>query len=54
MVQGYNIVRGDNSTNTRRGGVCAYLKESLSLRSVACPYLKECFFRGFYSRQKSL
>ena len=40
-IQGYNLVRTDHPDNTERGGVCIYYKESLHVRVINLPYLKE-------------
>ena len=31
MIEGYNIVRSDHTSNSRRGGVFIYYKQSLAL-----------------------
>ena len=31
---GYNLVREDHPSNTKRGGVCGYYKSSLSFRVI--------------------
>ena len=36
----HNLVRADNPNNTKRGGICAYFKESLPVRSVTASYFK--------------
>ena len=38
----YNLIRADHLSNTRRGGLCIYFKESLSLRLYNANYLYEC------------
>ena len=40
-VDGYNLVRADHPDNIKRGGVCIYYKESLPVRVISLPYLKE-------------
>ena len=35
MLEGYNLIRSDHPSNTKRGGVCIYYKESLA---VHCRY----------------
>ena len=40
-IDGYNSVRTDHPNNIKRGGVCIYYKESLSVRVISLPYLKE-------------
>ena len=34
MLEGYNLIRSDHPSNTKRGGVCIYYKESLAVRLV--------------------
>ena len=41
-VPGYNLIRADHLSNTKRGGVCIYFKESLPLRLYNVSYLNEC------------
>ena len=41
-VPGYNLVRSDNPSNKKRGGVCIYYKSYLPLRIIDINYLKEC------------
>ena len=36
-----NLVRADHLNNIKRGGVCIYYKESLTVRVISLPYLKE-------------
>ena len=40
-IDGYILVRADNSNNIKRGGVCIYYKESVPVRVMSLPYLKE-------------
>ena len=40
-IDGYNLIRADHPNNTKRGGVCIYYKESLPVRVISLPYLKE-------------
>ena len=40
-IDGYNLVRADHPDNIKRGGVCIYYKESLPVRVISLPYLKE-------------
>ena len=39
---GYNLVRADSPTNTKRGGVCIYYHNSLSLKEIDIQFLNEC------------
>ena len=41
MIEGYNLIRSDHSSNTKRGGVCIYYKESLAVRIVNITSLTE-------------
>ena len=40
-IDGYILVRADHPNNIKRGGVCIYYKESLPVRVISLPYLKE-------------
>ena len=42
MIEGYNLIRSDHPSNTKRGGVCIYYKESLAVRIVNITSLTEC------------
>ena len=41
MLVGYNLIRSDHLSNTKRGGVCIYYKESLAVRLVGITSLPE-------------
>ena len=41
-LPGYNLVRKDNPTNTKRGGVCIYDHNSLPLKVIDIQFLNEC------------
>ena len=40
-IDGYNLVGADHPNNMKRGGVSIYYKESLPVRVISLPYLKE-------------
>ena len=40
-IPGYNLVREDHSSNSKRGGVCAYYKSSLPFKVINVKYLQE-------------
>ena len=42
MIEGYNFIQSDHPSNTKRGGVCIYYKESLALCIVNITSLTEC------------
>ena len=42
VISGYNLIRSDHPSNTKRGGVCLYYKNYLPLRVLNISYLKEC------------
>ena len=42
MLDGYKLIRSDHPSNTKRGGVCIYYKESLAVRLVGIISLPEC------------
>ena len=41
-IKGYKLVRADHPNNMKRGGVCAYFRESLAVRVVPNHHLSEC------------
>ena len=42
MLDGYNLIWSDHPSNTKRGSVCIYYKESLAVHLVDITYLPEC------------
>ena len=42
MIEGYNLIQSDYPSNTKRGGVCIYYKESLAVCIVNITSLTEC------------
>ena len=42
MLDGYNLIWSDHPSNTKRGGVCIYYKDSLAVRLVDITSLLEC------------
>ena len=42
MLEGHNLIRSGHPSNTKRGGVCIYYKESFAVPSVHITYLPEC------------
>ena len=41
-INGYKMVRADHPNNAKRGGVCAYVRESLPVRNFNNSYLSGC------------
>ena len=41
-IKGYNLYTADHPKNVKRGGICAYIRESLSVRFLSNAYLQEC------------
>ena len=41
-LNGYNLTCADHPDNIKRGGVCMYYKENLSLRIISTPYFDQC------------
>ena len=39
---GYTLIRADHPSNTKRGGVCIYYKDSLAFRLLDICHLEEC------------
>ena len=42
VILGNNLVRCDHPTNSKRGGVCIYYKDSLPLKIINIQYFQEC------------
>ena len=38
----YKVIRADHPSNTKRGGICIYYNESLSVRTLNLTNLNEC------------
>ena len=51
-IPGYNLVRCDYSTNTKRGGVCVYYKSYLLLKVLNMKHLQKCLNIEFYMGKK--
>ena len=41
-INGYKMVRADHPNNVKRGGVCAYVRKSLSVCNFSSSYLSKC------------
>ena len=41
-IAGYNLLRADHPSSSKRGGACVYFKSSLALRLIDVHYLREC------------
>ena len=53
-IDGYNLIRADHSGNIKRGGVCIYYKESLPVRVLSLPYLKEALLLEMIDNNKKI
>ena len=42
LIPGYHLLRADHPNNLKKGDVCLYFKENLSLRQIETPYFSEC------------
>ena len=42
LIPGYHLLRADHPDNLKKGGVCLYYKENLSLRQTETPYFSQC------------
>ena len=42
LINGYKLVRADHPDNVKRGGVCLYFRENLTLQLVDTPYIEQC------------
>ena len=52
MIEGYNLIQSGHPSNTKRGGVCIYYKESLAVRIVNITVLTECLICEVNTEQK--
>ena len=41
LINGYNVLRADHPYNVKRGGVCLYYRENVTLQLVDTPYIKQ-------------
>ena len=53
-IDGYNLVRADHPDNIKRGGICIYYKESLPVRVISLPYLKEALLLEMNDNNKKM
>ena len=42
LINGYNLFKADYPDNIKRGGVCSYYREKLTLWLVDTPYIEQC------------
>ena len=42
LINGYKLLRADHPDNVKRGGVCLYYSENLTLQLVDTPYIEQC------------
>ena len=54
QIEGYNLVRADHPNDVKRGGVCIYYRESLPIRVISIPYLKEAALLELVQNKKKL
>ena len=53
-IDGYILVRADHPNNIKRGGVWNYCKESLPVRVISLPYLKEALLLEMTYKNKKV
>ena len=53
-IDGYNLIPADHPDNIKRGGVCIYYKESLPVRVLSLPYLKEALLLEMIDNNKKM
>ena len=52
-IEGYRLLHAGHPNNIKRGGVCIYYKESLPVRVINIPYIKEALLLGMnYNNKK--
>ena len=42
IIYGYKLIRADHPSDTKRGGVCIYHKESISVKVLNISQLSKC------------
>ena len=42
LINGYKLLRADHRDNVKRGGMCLYYRENLTLQLVDTPYIEQC------------
>ena len=53
-INGYKLIRADHPSNSKRGGVCIFYRESLAVQSIKINYLTECLLCKFsFNNKKS-
>ena len=54
-IDGYDLIRSDHPNDIKRNGVCIYYKESLPVRGINIPYLKEAsLLEMIYNNKKGI
>ena len=53
-IDGYNLVSAGHPNNIKRGGVCIYYKESLPVRVISLPYLREALLLEMAYNEKKV
>ena len=54
-IERYRLVRADHPNNIKRGGACIYYKESLPVRVINIPYIKEALLLEMnYNNKKAI
>ena len=41
-IQGYSLIRADHPDDVKRGGVCLYFKENLTLKVIDNSFIAQC------------
>ena len=41
LILGYHLLKADHPSNLKKGSVCLYFKENLSLRHIEAPYFSK-------------
>ena len=54
QLNGYKLVRSDHPGNQKRGGVCIYYKEALSISFLECKILSECLICEVFSNKSKI
>ena len=55
VINGYKFYWADHPSNTKKGGVCAFIKESLAAKLIPLQILDECLvFEVFINNKKGI
>ena len=53
-IEGYKLIHADDPDNIKRDAVCIYYKESLPVRVISLPYIKEALLLEMSNNNKKV